>query len=118
MDIFDALAGSMLANEGIAKADANVDKAWALVALKAVSWLAMTQEEFTADDVWGILATDPAFTHEPRALGGVMRRAVSCGYIESTDRYILSSRPECHRNPKRVWKSLLQDAELPKPALD
>jgi hypothetical protein len=44
--------------------------------------------------------------HEPRALGALMREAARNGLIEATDRVRPSERPQCHMNPKRVWRSL------------
>lgn len=48
-----------------------------------------------------------ARTHEPRALGALMREAARAGDIEATDAWALSERVACHRRPLRVWRSLL-----------
>lgn len=96
-------------DDAIARADVNADPDWKEVALKAVRWLATESAEFTTDDVWWALNTyyPNLGTHEPRALGAVMRRASRDGFIEPTNRVKESERAVCHRNPKKVWRSLV-----------
>lgn len=55
---------------------------WKDVALVAVRLTAERQDTFISDDVWDTLAElFPEFdTHEPRAMGAVMRQAVKAGY--------------------------------------
>ena len=59
-----------------------------------------------ADDVMALIPPSLT-THEKRALGGIMRGAAVAGVIERTDRVVLCTRPNCHRAPITVWKSLM-----------
>lgn len=91
-------------DEAIDRADAHADEAWKQHAEKVVAWTALALREFTTDDVWDSL--DPAYsTHEPRALGAVMKRMAARGVIVPTDRYQTSKRSECHNRPVRVWRA-------------
>lgn len=107
--IFDFVEAMEARDEALTRVDANADDDWKATALRAVGWLAMTQDRFTTDDVWAVLVDRKEATHEPRALGPIMLRARKLGYITGTTEYVLSMRPECHRNPKKVWRSLLSD---------
>ena len=107
--IFDAFEATQALEEALVRVETNADDEWKTTALRAVGWLAMTQPRFTTDDVWAVLVDREEATHEPRALGPIMLRARKLGYITGTDDYVLSQRPECHRNPKKVWLSLLFD---------
>jgi hypothetical protein len=105
--IFDFVEANEALDEALNRVDANADEEWKTTALRAVGWLSMTQDRFTTDDVWAVLVDREEATHEPRALGPIMLRARKLGYIAGTNDYVLSMRPECHRNPKKVWRSLL-----------
>lgn len=59
---------------------------------------------FTTDRVWHFLDRSGATTHERRAMGAVMRQAELEGLIRPTSEHRLSTRPECHRRPIRVWR--------------
>lgn len=109
-NLFDFVEAKRRKEEAIVRVDANADEDWKSVALKAVGWVAMTHITFTTDDVWLVLSGRDASTHESRALGAVMLRAAKIGYIESTDQYRPSIRPEAHQRPVKIWKSLLMDA--------
>lgn len=78
-------------------------------AVKAMTKIARTQKTFTTDDIWTSLAkTNPAgFDVEPRALGSLMLQAAKQNVIKATTRTKTSKRPECHKRPVRVWKSLV-----------
>ena len=71
-------------------------------AMAVIEHLARVRAEFTTDDVWPLLTTS---THEPRALGAVMRKAAKAGGIKRTDRVRKSSRVACHQRPIAVWES-------------
>jgi hypothetical protein len=104
--MFDSNLGAILRDDGIRRADEHADRDWKRAAYEAVSNLALFREHFTTDDVHELLG-DAVSTHEKRAMGAIMRRAARDGLIEATDRYVASDRPEAHRNPKRVWRSLV-----------
>lgn len=68
--------------------------------------VAAERDYFTTDDVWRVLG-QPL---ESRAMGAVMQRAARAGVCARTNMTKDSDRPVCHRNTKRVWRSLLRDA--------
>ena len=78
-----------------------------------LDWLAMAEAaalslrgSFTTDDVVALFPEGGPETHEPRALGAVMRRLAKAGAIRATPHYIESKSETCHRRPKRVWESV------------
>jgi hypothetical protein len=83
------------------EAHANPD--WKDEAARVIEVLAATRQNFTTDDVWQRLGH--VSTHEPRALGALMKRAASRGVIRATDGWATSTRRECHGRPIRVWRS-------------
>ncbi len=87
--------------------ESNID-AFNIAAVKAVVKLAKTKRSFTTDDIWAALPASATAGVEPRALGAIMTSAQDQGAIKATGRYKPSKRPECHRRPVRVWKSLLK----------
>ena len=93
--------------EALVRVDHAANDFWKETTLSIIKQLAEDMESFTTDDVWSVLDTLDVSTPEPRALGALMRRAVSYGYVEPTSTFILSTRPICHRRPIKVWKSLL-----------
>lgn len=104
MSLFDQPSGPELADEAIQRAKEHADREWYGDALGIVAALARRGEAFTTDDVWA--QTDPTLsTHEPRALGAVMRDARKRGWIVPTSEYRQSSRLECHGRPVRVWRA-------------
>lgn len=112
--LFDAKKGEALREEAIERVESNAKKDFLICAFECVSQLAREHEWFTTDDVWALLAQFPAEyrTHEPRAMGPVMRRAVVEKLAKPADNWILSKRPACHRRPLRVWLSLVHTARV------
>lgn len=79
----------------------------------AVDWLTTARQwitdlppgyRFTTDELWHYLGGTDLTTHEPRALGAVIRGAKTAGEIRGTGRYVTSIRPECHARPIPVWE--------------
>lgn len=89
-----------------------VNPGWSEQALRAVRKVCELHEEFVADDIWDHIKP-PANGADPRALGGVMRRAMTLRYCEPLldpkGRIICmpSTKASQHRNPLRVYRSLL-----------
>lgn len=114
MDNFDLfnqppdLSPTQVASLAINQAYENADTRWKQRALAIVHQLATTHVLFTADDVWHKLEREDVTTHEPRALGAIMRIAVKNGWIRKTTTYIPSKRVDCHARPIPVWESLVQ----------
>ena len=76
--LWDAL---MEANEAIQQVDEHADERWKAAAEAMVESRAIGMADFTTDDVMDDLATLPVSTHDGRALGPVMRRAIRSGQI-------------------------------------
>lgn len=100
-----ARAGEAAKNTGIENALAGAGPAWVKHAREIVERVARELPFFTTDDVWIAGLQKPA---EPRALGGVMRDFAREGKITSSgEPPRISERPQCHRRPVAVWKSLI-----------
>jgi hypothetical protein len=84
-----------------------IDDAWLRDALPVVYDLATTTVEFTADEVWARLPTEP---REGRQMGSLMRLAHKRGIIAPTSRDRPSTRPQTHRAPIRIWRSCIATA--------
>ena len=89
----------------LAAVEAHADPDWKDEAERVIDLLASTRQQFTTDDVWQRLGH--VSTHEPRAMGALMKRAASRGVIRATDGWATSTRPECHGRPIRVWRSAI-----------
>ncbi len=108
---FDPQAAAKAKTEAMAQVEAHARVEWKDAALEAVRAAALASPSFIVDEVWPHL-DDDVQTHELRAMGPVMRRAATLGYIAPTDRYRLSSRISAHKNPRRVWRSLIYEVAL------
>jgi hypothetical protein len=53
-----------------------------------------------------------ASTHEPRAIGPLMRACCGLGYFEPTQDWVESSQGQNHRPPCRVWRMNLTPVQL------
>lgn len=100
----------LFTDEAILRGYDNATQDFKTLALKAVHDCALTMDVFTTDNVWSNLHASGNLTHDKRALGGVMRVAVSNGWIQATDQFQNSQRIEAHKNPKKVWRSRLRNA--------
>lgn len=69
------------ADEAIARVDEHADIDWKATATEAVRVLSLAGSEFTTDDVMEHLERMGAHTHDNRALGPVIRRAVRSNEI-------------------------------------
>lgn len=76
---------------------------WLDTARRIVVVLAHSGRPFTTDDVWDELAKHSTVTHEPRALGAVIRNAARMGLIRSTGTYVKTRRREAHSRPIPEW---------------
>jgi len=99
--------GKLQRDKALERVERNAEEAWKESAREAVERLAAIRDEFTTDAVWTMVDRMGLKTHEPRAMGAIMRRAASEGICEATDRTRRSVRPECHCRPIRVWRSLI-----------
>lgn len=97
--------GERRRDEGMARADYYADLEWKTAAYQALVDVAYLTPFLTSDEVWDRI--DGPETHEHRALGAIFRRAAEAGVIAPTDTYRPTARPEAHRRPVRVWRSLI-----------
>lgn len=89
--------------EALTRVEANANDEWKATAVRIVTRLAESGYLFTTDDVWGMLEAADVHTHEPRALGAIMRSLAKNGKIMDAGGYRNSTRPECHQRPVKVW---------------
>lgn len=90
--------------DGIERVEAHASMVWLDEADAAVSVLCTIGLDFTTDDIWKLLEQSTARTHDPRAMGAVMRRAALEGRLLNTGMFRKSRRPDCHRRPLAVWR--------------
>lgn len=102
------------AEEAAAQRDAAVDAVdaggparWKRLALEAVYRVCLKRSDFIVDDVWIELGLDEKPV-ESRVMGAVIKSATKQGWCEATDVYRPSAQPQCHSNPRRVWRSRLR----------
>ena len=95
------------ANVAVERVGENANPEWLRAAHLCVIDVARVMPTFTTDDVWERVSLLGVTTHEPRAMGAAIRRAVKDGVCAATPAYERSSRVECHARPVRVWRSLL-----------
>lgn len=95
-------SGEALAREGMGRAESNADQDWLTRAREVVKALIAAGEPFTTDHIWYRLEQLGVATHEPRALGALIRQAAKQGVIQRQG-YIPTTRPEAHARPIPVW---------------
>lgn len=94
-------------DEAIKQVAENMDIQWQKLAWETLKLIAENHPEFTTDDLWAVLDRYPDITtHEPRAMGAIMRKAVKHRWVVTTGRYVKTKRPIAHQKPIAVWKSL------------
>lgn len=94
-----------LTQDSIDRAEANANAEWLKKTYEVICELAKNQRIFTTDHVWEALSKSQTSTHEPRALGSLMQRAVREGHIAATGAYRKSTRRECHSRPIPIYVS-------------
>jgi hypothetical protein len=107
----DAERGEELRDAGLVAVAAAADPEWMEEALSAMYVAATELEHVTTDDVWKRMSGE-VDTHEHRAMGAVVLKAQAQGWITATDRFIRTDRSIAHRQPKRVWRSLIYQTEV------
>ena len=91
--------------EGIEASYRHADSYWKSAASKALMELAEQGGEFTADDIWPILAKQGIHTSNNSALGAIMQGAARAGMISKTGSFKVSTNPSNHDRPITIWKS-------------
>lgn len=94
-------------DEAIDRVEDAANEKWKSTALRAVRWRAKKGVNFTSDHIWAdLVGVDLEPPKEPRAMGAIMRKAVSEGLIVATDKTIPSTKPSNHKRPVRVWSPI------------
>ena len=112
-----SFSSSIMGSEQLSLEDALVavreaaDEKWYAAALERIRHLCLTRASWSADDIWEGLDGLDLSTREPRALGAVLRDACSKGWCVPSGSYQKTSRPEAHRRPVAIWRSLLIPSE-------
>lgn len=102
--------GDQLAARSIEEARRHANRLWLAEAERVIREVSIFEDTFTTDEVWFELRRRAELrehfpqTHEPRALGAIMRILRERGVIEATGVYRKSKRPEAHAGPKREWR--------------
>lgn len=104
LDLFES---ARLRNEAEAAVEANAPAIWSEMAMDAVEACAMVNADFIVDEVWRHMRAGAPTAQDNRAMGPVMRRAKGRGLIEPTDTLRLTEQVKSHRQPRRVWRSLV-----------
>lgn len=99
-------------DQAIDRVERNANREWRALAQAAVGKLAVHRPEFTTDDVWDALEEWEAVeTHEPRAMGAVMRTACRAGAIAKSGMVVPTRRKSAHGRDIPVWKSKIYKGE-------
>ena len=106
MNLLDLAEAKTQRDDGIRRAAEHAADSWRFHAEQAVLRAARKLPELTVDDVQLEMPVEIT-THEGRAMGAVMLAAAKVGWIQPTDRFKPGNQPKSHRNPRRVWKSLV-----------
>ena len=94
--------GRLLRDDGIRRADANVDDFWKRTADQAIRVLAESGRPFTADDLHDLGLPAPVSRN---AMGGRFQAAAKAGAIVKVG-YQPSRRPELRCTPIAVWRGV------------
>jgi hypothetical protein len=94
--------------EAIKSVTLNMDNEWRNAAIEILKIICVNTQTFTTDNIWRLLECDYPHlqTHEPRAMGAIMRWGVTHKWIVKTPDYVASVRPVAHKKPTAVWRSL------------
>jgi hypothetical protein len=88
-------------DEAIKRVDAHAQKKWQDEAAHVIWRLARSGETFTTDEVMTTMEASENKTHDPRALGPIIRRAITKKVIHATGDYVKSTRR--HSSPIPVY---------------
>lgn len=108
--LFDQVAATEAREAAIEQVEQNAAEQFMHCALRSVYLVALHASqgtwEFTTDDVVAYMLEHypEVTTHEPRAWGAVMRKAVTKGWIINTGRVRPSTMVSNHRRPKTIWR--------------
>lgn len=110
MEQMDLLRGKELRDEAIKRAMTHADdveEEWSQKAFQLLLEFRKTKNEFMTEDLRLWAHDTMGLKHPPdeRAWGGVINRAVKGGLLVRIG-YAPMKSPNCHANPKAVWRSV------------
>lgn len=105
-----AICGMCAKREAMERVDDHADDEWKDEALAAARRAAKALELLTTDDVWSRIPSG-VVTHENRAMGPVMTRALKLRWVEKTETWRPTQRPSRHSAPVQVYRSLIREDE-------
>lgn len=94
-------------DEAVDRVERNADSDWKTKAYEAGKRLARDNKFIISEEIWDALSVEGVTTHEPRAMGPIMRRLQADKIIEPTGDFVISPSPLGHGRPSRVWASLI-----------
>jgi hypothetical protein len=100
--------GAQAGKEGSERAAASWTPAQRKMVESAITEVAARQDEFTTDDLWGVLGQTVPKT---AGMAAMLRQATSRGFIEPTDRHADSQRERTDHDQGRrlrVWRSRMR----------
>ena len=95
-------SATLARDEAIDRVEENAHEAWKKAAYMSITCCLTEGMAFTTDDLWRLLEMWGYQTHEPRAMGAIIRDAQRRGWIKPQG-WTQSTRKECHARPVRVW---------------
>jgi hypothetical protein len=105
---YNAIMGEIVKqrDNAIDTVEAHANEDWAENAYITGMRLARHQTTLMSEDIWDAMNTTEQ-THEPRAMGAVMRRLHRDRVITPTEVFTRSTSPRGHGRPSRIWESLI-----------
>jgi membrane protein involved in colicin uptake len=91
-------------DKAVARVGQAANQAWKDACYEAIKEACRRWDTFTSEDVNDILDELEVHTHEPRAMGAMMRKAQADGYCQPTSEFVPSHRTTSNSYTKRVWK--------------
>lgn len=107
-DMANRVNGAQAGAEGSERAAASWTPAQRQMVESAITEVATRQDEFTTDDLWGVLDLTVPKT---AGMAAMLKKATSQGFIEPTDRYADSTRDRTDHDQGRrlrVWRSRMR----------
>lgn len=105
----ESLAVHEATEASIQAAHEHADEQWKQTAYAAIVTVARHQPRLTADDVWDELRGSTPVTHEPSALGPLIRIAANRRIIRKLPGELVKTRFERRHRELQVWESLILD---------
>lgn len=100
----DPEEGARRRDEALDRVERGVGDTWMDEAIAHIIAVCETRQTFLVDDVWAAGLPRP---REARAIGAAMTKARRLKLIEPTSDFKASAQPQCHRNPRRIWRSCI-----------